>query len=451
MARHSNGRRNFRLAPGLIALIVIIAVILALSAGWLALRRHNATVSETSQKECIEGPLEAPIYESTPGVAGALIDQWTQENPVVRDYCVHPTFVASPDQAAALVGLSNDDIDESLSQGKRSVSGTHIQTRLTLSLALKEGSQLPDDPATTLFPEPQAAAIALALSGGDQDEAAKLLNRDHDLSLDQVLQGQPPSLAVSPIPEGYHREALPYQVNSILVPLTATEKVNEEQTRAGAAFVEYAATHDQSQPNEVLNEAALAQLRSAQQMLPSADTLFLLDTSGRMNSEFDHQPAFEATRSAITDAAEQLGLQGKTVALMNYSSPLSPGVTKGWRVNSEFGSADKVKGDLALLHTGGVPQTRSAVMKALELAEQHHRDSRVATRVVVISTGTDEAIDDISFRKSIEDARQQGIDLRLIHLGVEPMDSVLSDYHPALPTSVVQLRQMVSHWVGVRI
>ena len=94
----------------------------------------------------------------------------------------------------------------------------------------------------------------------------------------------------------------------------------------------------------------------------SADTLLLLDTSDAL------APNFDPVTGAAADAAQSLGEKNKQVALWNYSSPINPGVQVGYRTNLNFGPGADAAGAVTQFGTGGVPQTRSAVIAAVQAA-----------------------------------------------------------------------------------
>src|SRR5699024_10377064 len=83
----------------------------------------------------------------------------------------------------------------------------------------------------------------------------------------------------------------------------------------------------------------------------AADTLILLDTSNAMAGQFD------PVSGALANTARALSGANKAVALWNYSSPLNPGVTVGYRDNLGFGNGDEAANTIQAFGTGGEPQT----------------------------------------------------------------------------------------------
>ena len=155
------------------------------------------------------------------------------------------------------------------------------------------------------------------------------------------------------------------------------------------------------------------------------DTLFLVDLSANV------APMLGEVTGAVADVARDLGAQGHSVALWNYSSPLSPGVTVGYRDNLNFGPAEEVATVVDLLGTGGVPQTRSAVVAAVDRVS----DRENPASVVVVTTGTEQDMDDATFRQALEQVLGDKVSLRVVHLGDEQQDQVLADAAETVATS----------------
>ncbi|MDN6553046.1 MAG: VWA domain-containing protein, partial [Corynebacterium flavescens] len=150
------------------------------------------------------------------------------------------------------------------------------------------------------------------------------------------------------------------------------------------------------------------------------DTLVLIDTSEAM------APGFESVSAALSGTAQTLGTDGKSVALWNYSSPLSPGATVGYRDNLGFGDGNAVAGTLERFGTGGVPQTRSAVLAALDSASQRSAESGQDTRVLVVTTGTQQDMDDASFRDALASRKGDSVKLSVVTIGGEK-DALLGE------------------------
>lgn len=101
---------------------------------------------------------------------------------------------------------------------------------------------------------------------------------------------------------------------------------------------------------------------------------FLLDTSNAMGAwegGETGQQRFEAVRAALSQAMIAEGEAGKSVALWNYSSPLSPGVTNPFRTNVDITVGDNGQGTAAVLAGlgfGGDAWTYQSVLAAYNAA-----------------------------------------------------------------------------------
>lgn len=151
----------------------------------------------------------------------------------------------------------------------------------------------------------------------------------------------------------------------------------------------------------------------------SADTLLLLDTSDAL------APNFDPVTGAAADAAQSLGEKNKQVALWNYSSPINPGVQVGYRTNLNFGPGADAAGAVTQFGTGGVPQTRSAVIAAVQAASDHSQQTNDTTRVLVVTTDTKDDLDDKAFADALKDAKGDKVQLSVVHLGKDGADEQL--------------------------
>ncbi|MDY3127997.1 MAG: hypothetical protein SOW59_07735, partial [Corynebacterium sp.] len=142
------------------------------------------------------------------------------------------------------------------------------------------------------------------------------------------------------------------------------------------------------------------------------DTLYLLDTSDGL------APFYLPVAPEIAANSHSVSAAGHQVALWNYSSPLSPGVVVGYRDNVNFGPSDDVAWAVQQFGTGGVPQTRSAIIAALNHASQHPSDARV----LLITTGTMGDMDDATFRTELQRAKSDNVELAVVQLGTDGVD-----------------------------
>lgn len=121
---------------------------------------------------------------------------------------------------------------------------------------------------------------------------------------------------------------------------------------------------------------------------PAGSTLVLLDTSEGMD--------LEAVRSALTPLLDRaIDGEGRRVALWNYSSPMSAGVTNPVRPNVYFGpgAKDRSVEVLGQLGTGGEPWLWRSVAPAVDYVVEAWSPD-VANRVVLVTTGSDATDDD---------------------------------------------------------
>ena len=158
------------------------------------------------------------------------------------------------------------------------------------------------------------------------------------------------------------------------------------------------------------------------------DTLMLVDTSDQMAA------AFETVSAAIADVARGLEKADHAVALWNYSSPLNPGVEVGYRNNLGFGSGQEVADSVTQFGTGGVPQTRSAVAAALQTATDRAAEVDDSTRVVLVTTGTEDNMSDEDFKQALGDAKGDNVQLSVVRIGENATDEVLEAAADAVTT-----------------
>ena len=136
-------------------------------------------------------------------------------------------------------------------------------------------------------------------------------------------------------------------------------------------------------------------------------------------------PYFDAVTQGVAEAATAVGAKGSQVALWNYSSPISATAIVGFRQNVAYGDAENVAFAVGQFGTGGVPQTRSAVVAALDNATDQTAGSGENTRVVLITTGTQQDMDDASFAEAAKNARGEGVSLSVVHIGDGEKDTEL--------------------------
>ncbi|MBM0261821.1 vWA domain-containing protein [Corynebacterium macginleyi] len=158
---------------------------------------------------------------------------------------------------------------------------------------------------------------------------------------------------------------------------------------------------------------------STVEMAPS--TLLLVDTSANMTA------LFEATQQALSDTAAKLSYNNGQVALWNYSSPISEAATVGYRDNLGFGDGSAVTETLAAFGTGGVPQSRTATIAALNTAADQAASTNQKARVVLVTTGTELDMDDVRFTAALNGAKSNQAELSVVHVGPGPIDEKLKN------------------------
>ena len=158
---------------------------------------------------------------------------------------------------------------------------------------------------------------------------------------------------------------------------------------------------------------------STVEMAPN--TLLLVDTSANMTAMFD------ATQQALSGTAGKLSQNNSQVALWNYSSPISEAATVGYRDNLGFGNGAAVPDTLAAFGTGGVPQSRSATIAALNTAADQAAGTNQKARVVLVTTGTELDMDDAQFAASLDGAKSDNVELSVVHVGPGAVDEQLKN------------------------
>ena len=133
----------------------------------------------------------------------------------------------------------------------------------------------------------------------------------------------------------------------------------------------------------------------------------------------------DAAAAAIDEAVGELTGAGRSVALWNYSSPLSPGATKGYRANVAFTTdADALIGTAARFLNDGQPLTREAVSAAVDYAESE-ADADAPVRIVLITSGTDDPDNDYP-EQALAAAQERGVTLSIVNAGDGGSDPALA-------------------------
>lgn len=178
-------------------------------------------------------------------------------------------------------------------------------------------------------------------------------------------------------------------------------------------------------------------------------TLFLLDTSDQM------APYFDASAGGVAAAADGVGGEDKAVSLWNYSSPISATATVGYRQNLGFTDGGETAGVVNNFGTGGVPQTRAAIVAAANNAADYARESNAPARVVLVTTGTDDSLPDGDFAAQLAEAKDRNVEISVVHLGDGEVDKALedaADYFDKVdrPADAAAVNKAVSTAAGVK-
>lgn len=433
MARHSNGKNNYALSGGAIAVLVALLLIVALVL-WLIFGRGESS-EEAAGGECVSGNLELPVAASDAGVGHAVVDAYAETKPVVRDYCVQPVLVDNVADAAVYVAPDTPLTHKTIEDAGRSaaVSDPEVVAEQQVGIAGEKAAELGEvDLSAVRFPtgeQPSASAVvASKLAGEDAGRAASALKEqrldpfaDYEQTPDTFV-----ATAEDATPEGLVFTPVDAAVQYAAIPLNAGEHTDENQSRAGQDFARSQAKEDVGEPAGVDDSVWAAafdtapaeqapekktEKETAQAAGEVAHTLFLLDTSDAM------APFIQPAKDAIGEAAGNVAAQEKMVGLWNYSSPLNEGVTRGYRVNVALTpSAEEVDVAVHRFLTGGVPQTR----EALNAAAAASAGGAEPVRIVLVTTGTADAGEDAdgtAFAESIQQYLDQGVEIAVVHVG----------------------------------
>lgn len=430
MGRHSNGKNNYSLSGGAVFALVA-ALLLVGGAVWFAANRDRDSETSASEDEpCVLGDLALPIASSNPVVSSGLIGAYAESKPVVREYCVQPVMVDSLVDAAVYIAPATAVTYQELSEAQRTAAVADPATVYADPVGLS-GSTTAERPdlAQIHFPtetaaESAASAVAAFTLADGPNEAVEALTNQRVSSSDLAKVGDGEWIAVpeSARPEGRTFTPLDAAVEYAAIPLNASGAVDENQARAAQDFARFAAegfdAQGPAQPlvPELVWAAAMPSGGATITNGQVRDTLYLLDTSDAMT------PYMAAAEDAVGSAARRVAAEGHMVGLWNYSSPLSPGVTQGYRRNVALTpDADEVARVATQFTTGGQPQTREAVRAAVDEVAPG------PTRIVIITTGTADAGEgsDDAFVEDLRAAAGGGVEFSVVHVGEEAKDQAL--------------------------
>lgn len=437
MGKHSMRGNNFALSKGLIAILVATLVAL-LVLGWIS---YNAFIKHDDEQaqggECVSGDLALPVAASQEGVGRKLIDAYAETNPVVRDYCVRPVYVENINEAAAYVAPDVAVSHQEVKAAERATTEGQLSPALIDKVGLAGDQDVTAENveiSSVVFPvndAPDASAVVASELAENEQAATKALSDQRIPSLDDATKVATQLIATSEsnVPEGFSfnplgEAAVVYSV----FPLNAAGDVNEEQSRAAQDFAKFSAGrfNGNADAQPVIPDLVWAAARPAggetitggadgegeqkangEQIM---DTLFILDTSQGTAGIIDGLVA------NISEGARAVTEAGRQVALWNYSSPQSEGVTAGWRDNVELTTdPEAVAGTAAGFTNAGVPQTREVVLAATQRAI----DGGTPLRIVIFTSGSADmdAINDAALVDAIKRAREAGAVIDVFTVG----------------------------------
>lgn len=466
MGRHSTGLSpKKKVAPqlilALIATVVVVAVFSTSFYLWNGARSRAA--DERAVSDCIQGQLKVPVEVSpdAPHSVDDILDGFVKANPVVKDYCIELT--RSTPGALLITTGNTSTINYDLDQRGMSPAQTEwaVVAASRVGVGVRRGSEVPaswaDVPVDSTAYNgsfslgPRLAAVLVRESTDTIDAA---LGAVTDGSMPLMFPEEPSSdtsyiLADEDdkLPDGFDF----HQVADTVVPfysvaLNAGGGISEEQARVASAIqgyvlsqvpVQLSAGEKQSIVDLDSGTAlsrALALGGGQQQDGSSADasessdtgasapahqdTLLLLDTSTAM-AEF-----LPAQVEALKKRAAEVVSNGHKVALWNYSSPLNPGVTQGWRNNVAFtDDLSLIDATLDGFQTGGLPQTRPALINAMQATADHG-----GGQVYLVTTGSVGFYDDDNFSQMLDAFNDSAVTVAVQHVGPGADDKVLDSF-----------------------
>lgn len=466
MGRHSTGLSpKKKVAPqlilALIATVVVVAVFSTSFYLWNGARSRAA--DERAVSDCIQGQLKVPVEVSpdAPHSVDDILDGFVKANPVVKDYCIELT--RSTPGALLITTGNTSTINYDLDQSGMSPAQTEwaVVAASRVGVGVRQGAKVPKTwadvaPDSTAYNGsfslgPRLAAVLVRESTDTIDAA---LGAVADGSMPLMFPEEPSSdtsyiLADEDdkLPDGFDF----HQVADTVVPfysvaLNAGGGISEEQARVASAIqgyvlsqvpVQLSAGEKQSIVDLDSGTAlsrALALGGGQQQDGSSADasessdtgasapahqdTLLLLDTSTAM-AEF-----LPAQVEALKKRAAEVVSNGHKVALWNYSSPLNPGVTQGWRNNVAFtDDLSLIDATLDGFQTGGLSQTRPALINAMQATADHG-----GGQVYLVTTGSVGFYDDDSFSQMLDAFNDAAVTVAAQHVGPGAHDKVLDSF-----------------------
>lgn len=438
MGRHRSAKSNSGVAKELIYGLIAVVVVIALVIGWFQLRDRNSQ-QQNATVHCPAGELIIPV--ASLGGAHPVTDlqnEFLATNPVVKDLCVKG-FSDAPLAKSAVVYTGDADAGtkKSLADARKSA----VTSDWPVVSVEPVGVAAPADKVAMLQAKDWAKLTDLALV--TEQNLAATIARDaltnppgETIPQAEAAEQHKSFVTADPaMPSGYSfivpEHPTKLQLPTRLLAVGTSTDVTEEQSRAAAEFVAFAA-----KKSPQLSEADAAAFQSALAAAPlpaktaattqtpaPTDTLFVLDTSDNLG------PLFQQVTSAVASRAAAIGAKGVHVGLWNYSSPLTPGVTQGWRPNvalSDASNGQNAATAVKNLGYGGLPYTHEAVVNALRNAQEVASESKKPVKVVLVTTGTADAGSQGALASALANVDSKQVALHVVHVGPHPVDEDLA-------------------------
>ena len=417
MAKHSDGKQNYRIARGPLLVLLSLIIVLALALGWWNLRSDTAT-NRADEKACPAGDVTLPIA-ADPAMeqrVKELVEKYRMTNPVVHEQCVQPevTAVASTQTLAQLTGSAAGSSSDAGADANRPAvwvpagtafgpaakeAGAAIETKGPDAASVIAGFAIAPEKADEFQklsweelgklkiaapagPDAAVAGAVLAAAGVDEagaEQAAKLgAGKDANALFAAVGKDFDAVPATQEQASASHLAfAAPEELNvpGPVLALTPSEHTSEIQARAAQNFTEfahksgYADVDNETAPHNGALAAKLTQAvdkgaaafsnkpgtdsKSGKKAEQVKSTLFLVDTSGSMGLIEGNASRMEHTQQIAGEELAKAGRDGARVGLWNYSSPQSPGVTQPWRDNIPLSQNDDGSASAASLRALG--------------------------------------------------------------------------------------------------
>ncbi|MDK4277648.1 VWA domain-containing protein [Corynebacterium pseudodiphtheriticum] len=500
MGRHYTPEQKTQFSGGFIASTIAILLAIIAVLAWLFLGNGSEDTGSNADsaegESCIEGNLQLPVASGDATLTQSLLASWNATKPVVRDHCVQAVIAEDIAKAAVYIDADSPRLAQAVAAAGRTAAASgehpkvagqaagiydkHAATDADVDL------KLPANAVTYPGDSAASAVVASALADGPES-GAELLLRDENKSLADADGPVAAVQAISAQDAGSFRALEGAYVEYAAVVLNQSDEIDEEQARAAQAFADdLAAQYHGFEANPEVEgqveaetdakrldaspvwEAYLArtaldfgntgskhQSNDDADALTATDTLFLLDTSDAMSSGFPGiagPSRFQASADAIATLAPELSAHGHSVALWNYSSPLNPGVTQGFRRNIDFSDGAETARSVQLLGTGGVPQTNEALLAAAHAVRDHSgiaQSESQPSRIVLITSGTADGYPD--FPAKFREALGAKAELSVVHVGDGETDPALREVASHIQTvkNAAELEEKLRRVVGL--